>query len=257
MPGIMYHMDNFEKRIVDDHFQTRGVLPKWLGSLGCIEPVAFPRKMTQEYPELGLTLVGMPDAVFSKEDGSLCVVDYKTAKYKGADDPFMPGYEVQLWGYAQLLEHNKIGAVSSAAIVYFENALADYGEKPLALLTTDGLRVPFEVKIHPVELDLAALGELLKKFRKYVDMPQPPEGSEKCKTCQRLNRLFTIEEQLRRNDRATKTLQDNQGAFLRSELRRFDLQRIEALTLESFGWERELEDGLSGDLDRGPVDWDL
>src|ERR1017187_6734475 len=85
MPGIMYNMDAFEKRIVDSHFQVKGAVPKWLGSLGCIEPISFPRKMTQEFPELGLTLVGMPDAVFKKEDNSLCLVDFKTAKFKGAD----------------------------------------------------------------------------------------------------------------------------------------------------------------------------
>ncbi|MGA2170028.1 MAG: PD-(D/E)XK nuclease family protein [Terracidiphilus sp.] len=256
MAGLMYNMDNFEKRLVDAHFQANGFAPKWIKSLGCAEPVSFPAKMTQEYPDLGLTLVGMPDAVFAKEDGTLCLVDYKTAKYKGADDPFGPGYFAQLWGYAQLLAHNQIGTVSSAALVYFENTLADYREKPLDLLTSDGLRVPFKVKIHPVEIDLAALDELLKTFRTYVDMPEPPDGGEKCKTCQRLERLFAIEEHLRRNGRATKTLQDRQG-FLRSELSRFDLERRKALTIESLGWEFEFEDALSHGADFIPAGWDI
>ena len=257
MPGIMYNMDSFEKRIVDAHFQAKGAIPKWLGSLGCTEPIDFPRKMTQEYPESGLTLVGMADAVLSKADGTLCVIDYKTAKSKGADDPFMPGYEAQLWGYAQLLEHNKIGTVSSAAIVYFENTLADFGEKPLDLLTNDGLRVPFKVKIHPVEIDLVSLNSLLEAFREYVDMPAPPEGREGCKTCERLERLFGVENQIHKKDKATKALKDHQEGLLRSELRRFELERQQALVLESLVWDRDLEDGLSGDVDGGPADWDL
>jgi hypothetical protein len=252
----MYNMDNFEKRLVDAHFQANGVAPKWLKSLGCTEPVSFPAKMTQEYPELGLTLVGMPDAVFTKEDGTLCLVDFKTAKCKGADDPFMPGYEAQLWGYAQLLEHNRIGTVSSAALVYFENILADYREKPLDLLTNDGLRVPFRVTIHPVEIDLAGLDELLKTFREYVDMTEPPEGGEKCKTCQRLERLFAVEEHIRRNDRVANHFKDQLGP-LRSELRRFDAQRIAALTLESRGWEFEFDDALVNGAEFTPASWDI
>ena len=256
MAGIMYNLDLFEKRLIDVHFQTNGYAPKWLKSLGCTEPVSFPAKMTQEYPELGLTLVGMPDAVFAKEGGTLCLVDYKTAKCKGADDPFMPGYEAQLWGYAQLLEHNGIGTVSSAALVYFENILADYREKPLDLLTNDGLRVPFKVKIHPVEIDLVELDGLLKTFREYVDMSEPPEGGEKCKTCQRLERLFAVEEHIRRNDRVATHLQDRQG-FLRSELRRFDSLRIDALTRDSLGWEFEFEDALANGAEFTPASWDI
>jgi hypothetical protein len=257
MPGLMHHLDGFEKLVVDEHFEVKRTAPKWLANLGCSHPVEFPAKMTQDYPEFGLTLVGMPDAVFSKADGSLCVVDYKSARCKGADDPFMPGYETQLWGYSQLLEYHQIGTVSSAALVYFENTLADYGEKPLDLLTNDGLRVFFKAKIHEIELDRNGLEPLLKAFREYADMPEPPEGSEGCKTCERLDRLFSIDEHLRRNDRATKNLKDRQEGFLRSELRRFDLERRQGLVLESQGWERDLEDRLSGDVDRGPADWDL
>jgi len=71
MAGIMYNLDIFEKALVEAHFVAKGTGPKWLSSLGCSKPVSFPRKMTQEFPSLGLTLVGMPDAVFAKKDGSL------------------------------------------------------------------------------------------------------------------------------------------------------------------------------------------
>ncbi len=98
MPGIMYNLDAFEKAIVDAHFGSKDRAPKWLEPLGCKAPVEFPAKMTQEFPDLDITLVGMPDAVFSKSNGNLVLVDYKTAGYKGDDDPFMPTYETQLLG---------------------------------------------------------------------------------------------------------------------------------------------------------------
>jgi hypothetical protein len=257
MPGIMHNMDRFEKLLVDEHFEAKRTAPKWLANLDCKHPIEFPPKMTQDYPEFGLTLVGMPDAVFSKSDGTLCVVDYKTAKHKGYDDLFLPGYEVQLAGYAQLLEYHQIGTVSSAALVYFENTLADYDGKPLDLLTDGGLHVFFKAKIHEVELDRDGLEPLLKAFREYADMPEPPEGGEECETCQRLERLFDVEEQLHRKEKAIKSLQDRQGEFLCSELARWELERRRALALESLGWEKVLEDNFSRDMDGVPAEWDL
>src|ERR1019366_8557814 len=82
MPGIMYNMDLFEKRIVRVHLDEHGKLPRWLDSLDCISTVEFPPKMTIEFPDLDVTLVGMPDEVFRKRNNNLYLVDYKTARYK-------------------------------------------------------------------------------------------------------------------------------------------------------------------------------
>src|ERR1039458_5722423 len=103
MPGIMHNLDRFEKLLVQAQFKAKGVAPKWLSDLGCAEPVAFPAKMTMEFPDYGLTLAGMPDEVLSGPDDSLVLVDYKTAKCKGDDDPFMACYKTQLLGYTMAL----------------------------------------------------------------------------------------------------------------------------------------------------------
>jgi hypothetical protein len=193
MAGIMYNLDNFEKNIVDAHFAKYGKLPAWLCELNCVEPVSFPAKMTCEFPSYGMTMVGKPDAVFRKEDGTLYLVDYKSARYKGEDDPFLPCYETQLLGYAHLLEACGVGEVTSAALVYFQNMLADFKEAPLKLFTKEGFQVPFGVKIHPVKLDRDELDPLVKRLRKFVDMSAPPSGSEGCKDCEALDRLFALE----------------------------------------------------------------
>jgi len=244
MPGILYNMDRFEKRLIEAHFLAKGVGPKWLDSLGCTGPVTFPAKMTQDYPELGLTLVGMPDAVFKKKDGSLCLVDYKTAGYKGAEDPFMPCYETQLWGYTRLLEHYGIGKVSSTALVYFANTLKDYDEKPLDLLTNDGIRVPFAVKIHELEVNRKGLYSLLKAFRMYADMPAPPAGSDKCKTCKRLKLLFEIEQRLRGRNRSIKDLENRDSVALNMLTQKWETDQRQSRIRESREWEDELSDGL-------------
>lgn len=249
MPGIMHNMDRFEKSLVDAYFSTKHSLPKWLGPLGCTEPVEFPVKMTKDFPKYGLTLVGMPDAVFRKEDDTLCVVDFKTAKCKGDSDPYMPNYIAQLWGYVELLEDHQIGSVSSAALVYFQNDLAEYATKPLELLTSDGLEVPFTVKFHDVEIDRKALHPLLKAFRGYADLSTPPEAKPDCKTCQRLQLLFEIEQRLRGAESAIKNLEHHDSATLQSLIRRWESDRHSARVRESHGWESYLTDDLSDHAD--------
>ena len=256
MPGILFNMDRFEKILVQAHFAEEGSAPKWLKSLGCTGPVSFPRKMTEELPKLGLTLVGMPDEVFSKKDGTLCLVDYKTAKFKGADDPFMPIYETQLWGYARLLEHEGVGTVSSAALVYFANTLHEYSENSLDLLTTEGIKVPFEVKIHEVKLDLEALNPLLKAFRKYADMPTPPEAVEGCKTCKRLNYLFDLDHKWRNCTKTVDSLVNKDSAMLNFIMRSWWSEIRESRARESHGWECALADSASEDTDFTPAAWD-
>jgi hypothetical protein len=257
MPGIMFNLDRFQKALVDAHFAQNGRLPKWLASLGCVEPVTFPAKLTQEMPNLGLTMVGMPDYVLRSKDGSLCVVDFKTAKFKGANDPFMPVYEAQLWGYSQLLEHNDIGEVRKAALVYFANDLADYADEPLALLTSDGIRVPFTVNIHQVKIDLDELGKLVKIFKSYVDLPELPDGIENCKTCTRLERLFEIDRTFAGRKKVIKDLCNRDSLALDRILSQQNVLRRERLIKASQLWERDLDDELTDNLDYVPGKLDL
>jgi PD-(D/E)XK nuclease superfamily len=257
MPGIMFNMDNFEKRLVDAHFEEKGSLPKWLKALGCTEPVEFPAKLTEDIDDLDLTLVGMPDAVLRMKNGDLIVIDYKTAKSKGDDDPFMPAYEAQLWGYARLLESNGIGPVSGAALVYFENCLANYKDSPLDLLSDDGMRVPFTVKLHPVEIDLKALDGLLKKFRKYADMTGPLVDCD-CKTCDRLQRLFAIDKRFRSRCReaVVRDMAFQDRLVVERVLSGQESRWRETLVAESHAWEADLNDLLASDSDcvPGPLD---
>jgi len=200
MPGLMHNLDRFEKAIVDAHVAANDTLPDWLSELDCVSTVEFPAKLMHEYPEFDITLVGMPDAVFKRSNGKLCLVDYKTAKHKGSDDPFMPIYQAQLLGYAHLLESNGIGKVDSAALVYFENRLSDHSSDPLALITEQGFNVPFSVKIHEVEIDRPALRPLLKRLREFSNMTAPPEGREKCRGCGLLRKLFDLEQEIRNHE---------------------------------------------------------
>ena len=257
MPGIMFNMDKFEKLLVEDHFATKGSAPDWLTELELAKPVDFPAKMTEDIPEYGLTLVGMPDAVFEMEDGNICVVDYKTARYKGDSDPFMGSYEAQLWGYARLLQHHDVGRVRKAALVYFENDLADFEDDPQDLFTDKGLFVPFSVKIHEVDVDLRALDKLMKDFRAYADMETLPKSRDACKVCPRIKRMLDLGIAQRNSSKVIKDLEYKDPAMLRSILRQRSWDHREATIRESLGWEAYLTDALSVDANSVPFGWDL
>lgn len=253
MAGLMHNMDRFEKRLVQAYFDKYGELPRWLNELGCTELVAFPPKMTQDFPKLGLTLVGMPDAIFRKEDGSLMIIDYKTAKNKGAEDPFMPVYETQLWGYAQLAEHYGLGRVSGATLVYFGNTLKDFEEKPLDLLTRKGLQVPFDVKMHSVDLDLDELANLLKEFRKYADLESLPDGLEGCKNCKLIEHLGEILHAEKTRQKLLKDFSNRDQTTLNWILNNRAAARQESLVEAFHGWEPDLEDRLSNNFEFEPA----
>ena len=178
-------------------------------------------------------------------------------KYSDDDDPFMPVYEAQLWGYARLLESNGIGPVSGAALVYFENCLANYKDSPLDLLSDDGMRVPFTVKLHPVEIDLKALDGLLKKFRKYADMTGPLVDCD-CKTCDRLQRLFAIDKKFRSRCReaVVRDMAFQDRLVVERVLSGQESRWRETLVAESHAWEADLNDLLASDSDcvPGPLD---
>jgi hypothetical protein len=185
------------------------------------------------------------------------LVDYKSAKYKGDEDPFMSCYRTQLLGYTILLEYHRIGTVKKAALIYFENLLADHKDKPLDLLTNDGMRVPFTVKIHEVEIDRKALDPMLKAFRAYADAATLPEGRKGCKTCERLKVLRDVERGFQSSAKIIDGLRNQDASMIYEHLTLADTKRRESRARESRGWEDDLTDALSGDADCIPSAFDL
>lgn len=234
MPGVMYHLDIFEKQFVDAFLANHRKFPPGMEKLRCTESIAFPRKLTAEYPEYGLTLVGMPDAVLKRRDGKLVVIDYKTALCKGEDDPFLPAYKIQLLGYAELIEQAGLGEVDGAAIVYFENQSKAYRDNPLDLASSKGFSIPFEINTVPVDLDRKQLRFLMKRFRDIANLQLPPKGRDRCKDCARLQRLLDAEVE-RRN---AEDYQRNRDNYCRMVSRQLAAER----ELARQGWMEAEED---------------
>jgi hypothetical protein len=250
MPGLIYDLDAFEKKVVKRHIAEHDALPEWLKDLGCTGTVDFPPKMTIDFPKYDVTLVGMPDEVFRKSNDRLCLVDYKTALCKGGNDPFLPVYQAQLLGYVHLLEANDVGKVDQCALVYFENKLKDEGIDPLDLITDDGFDVPFRVTIHEVEVNRSDLDGLLKKIRSYANENHPPKGSCKCKNCPLLQNLLDFEV----NQRNQEDFARQRDGLARALSRELESYRVQARTLglgsdEEPELAAEVQDCVPGPMD--------
>ncbi len=106
-PGVFTTIDRFLKNTVHKALDDTGRLPPWFPDIGRV--ASYERDLSYKrfrvwHEELGIDLAGSPDDVFRMEDGSLHIVDYKTAKLTEGQKAYLPLYEVQLNAYAYLEE---------------------------------------------------------------------------------------------------------------------------------------------------------
>jgi hypothetical protein len=198
-PGIFSSIDVYTKRVIHAWIDELGRAPLGLDVLGevtgYIDPPHFSR-FAMEVPEYDLLLTGAPDGILTFRDGSIAIIDYKTARFTPAQDELMPVYVVQLNGYAAIAEHLAIGRVSRLALVYAEPVTDEATAASSEIRRGDGFVMPFSVSIHPVALDLRTLPPLYRRAREIYDQPEAPEGRPGCKDCERLDRLMLLARKL-------------------------------------------------------------
>jgi len=111
-PGIFSSIDSYTKKIVHCHFDNGKCFPHWLDDLGQLvaykEPPHY-SKFRMVDKDSNVALWGTPDAIFVKSDGSHVIVDYKTAKYTGAQDDLTPFYRPLSMRVFSLVSMNSIG----------------------------------------------------------------------------------------------------------------------------------------------------
>ena len=182
-PGVIFALDRLEKEAVHHAIENGGDAPSWLGALAKAKKVVTPDSLRLDH-ESGMTLIGRPDDVFEMPNGSLGLVDYKTAAFKGEEDPLFHKYAVQLGAYRLLLEEEFEKDVSNSGLVYFE---ADAGKE-----TDSGLQVDFSAHWLSVRTDLDQVNALLEEAYSIAMMEGPPEAGEKCVDCQRNTRVYEL-----------------------------------------------------------------
>jgi hypothetical protein len=191
--GIFSSIDAYTKHIVAKHFERNRTLPVWLGEVGRvkkqieIKPTGF-RTVVD-----GVTLTGIPDAMFQRSDNSYVILDYKTAKYTGTQDALMPVYDVQLNGYALIAESIGLKPVNDLFLVYFEPPYKErFDELDMEHTTEEGFEMPFVPRVHRVVKNTKEVLALLQKAERIYDLASPPKGAAGCEDCKRLGELVDM-----------------------------------------------------------------
>lgn len=119
-PGIFSTIDSLTKKSAKRSFDSNGIPPGWLGIRGLTEILFVPKIKVDMSEYGGWILTGAVDDAFVRDDGTVHIVDYKTAKYTHTQDELRPEYDVQLNAYALALPKMGFGKVSRLSLVYCE-----------------------------------------------------------------------------------------------------------------------------------------
>ncbi len=185
-PGVFNTIDRFLKNTVHRALDDTGRLPPWFPDIGAVasyEKDLSYRRFSVWHEELGVDLAGSPDDVFRMEDGSIHIVDYKTAHWTAGQKEYLPIYEVQLNAYAYLAERIGLTPVRALSLIYMEpNSERDAGSDV-------GPALPFAARRVHVNLKPDVIPPLLATARRTFDLSAPPKSNEGCEDCARLDLL--------------------------------------------------------------------
>ena len=132
-----------------------------------------------------------------RKDGTLCIIDHKTAHAKGDDDPFHNQYELQVIGYANIAEGLGLGEVTLAGLLLWDTQVADVVEKPEDYFENGKLWISFKPKGLEIEVDYAKLDAPIKELQKIWMAKRLPEGREGCDDCKKMELLLGFDQQFR------------------------------------------------------------
>jgi hypothetical protein len=200
MPAVMFYMEQAQKAFILGHLSNSESLPEYFGPFAqCTDPVEFPFRMEKEHAS-GVILTAQVDMMLRLKNRELCLLDLKTSRPDGGGSVFRPQYEIQVIGYSWVTEATGTGKVGAAGLVYCDIQTDKFKADPLAYQTETGMLVPFDFKVHKVELEYSRLTRCLKEMKKLWEEPRPPQGADKCKDCALLMSLFDFEAGLRHKD---------------------------------------------------------
>jgi CRISPR/Cas system-associated exonuclease Cas4 (RecB family) len=165
--GITVQMDSVIKRYMRQ-FIGSSDLPSWFPARGTLLDIS--RTLRAKDPSTDVTLKGMLDALVMTPDGKYHIIDYKT----GRPPEEVPNYyQMQLDGYAYLIEQNGFRPLGDGVLLYFTPDHGDFSE---------GL---FPFKITPVRtnVDPSRIPPVLARAKQIIERETPPPRSEDCEMC--------------------------------------------------------------------------
>lgn len=194
--AIFKHMELAQMAVVRSLLADKGSLPKEFGAFtSVVDLVEYPRNWRKFKHVLanGTEIYGEPDEVFKLRDGTLAVVDHKTAQLKADGDPLMPMYETQLRGYSLIAEEGlQLGTVTKGGLWYWSSQHDGVIADPARHYTSGVLTMKFAVKTVDVNIDSALLKAPIEEAEKVWKATAPPDGAEGCGDCKKLQALLLI-----------------------------------------------------------------
>jgi hypothetical protein len=195
--AIFKQMEQAQLAVVAHHLEEKQSLPKEFDPFCDLESqVDFPRHWSkfQHRHKSGAILYGEPDDICQFSDGTLAVIDHKTANPKNGDDPLFPMYQVQVTGYGYIAEYGlKLGTVSKAGLFYWSADHISAVEDPGKAYKNGRLAMQFVPKPHPIDIDYGLLDKPLKEVARIWKLSTPPDGANQCSDCKKLDALFALD----------------------------------------------------------------
>ncbi len=165
--GIPAQIDSVIKNYMKQ-FIGNSDLPEWFPVRGTFMDASQTLRATD--PATGINVVGKLDALVKTADVKYHIIDYKT----GRPPEEVPNYyQMQLDGYAYLLEQNDFRPVVGGTLLYFTPKRGDLSE---------GL-FPFKITAVRAEVDPSRIPPVLALAKEILDLPTPPPRNEDCEMC--------------------------------------------------------------------------
>lgn len=196
-PGIFNVIDRNLKNSVWQTWRREKKLPSWLriknvqrvltaDKIGKVEEKHRQKYLVAYHKKSGFILRGAPDLILELKDGTLHIIDFKTARFKEDDDQFLPAYEAQLNGYAILATKF---SVSKLSLVYFNPLL----ETPDDFFTGSRFKLSFAPQIISVEIKPKLITKLLMEAKEVLSQKTPPPARENCRgTCFYIDKIRSV-----------------------------------------------------------------
>lgn len=195
--AIFKNMEQAQMAIVGQMLEEDKKLPEeFFPFCDAVSRVEFPRDWRKFQCRLasGVLLRGEPDDIYNVADGSIAVVDFKTAQPKNGEDPFLPCYQCQIIGYAFIAEFGlKLGEVSKGGLLYWAAQNERVVSDPSSFYNKKKLIMPFVPSVHAFEIDYSFLDAPLAEAIRLWKAPTPPDGAAECGDCKKLSALMAIE----------------------------------------------------------------
>ncbi len=193
-PGIFSSIDSYTKKVVHGYMDQNKSAPPWLRDIGNITGYINPphySKFQTPFREYGILMTGTADLILTLKEGTICIADYKTARFSKAQVILMPQYQVQLNGYAKIAEKIGMGHVSKLALIYMEPQTTEQDAIAKDNYCDDGFKMPFSAYIVSVATDPEKfLNPVLKTAQELLVLDRPPKGRDGCKECELLRSML-------------------------------------------------------------------